>query len=290
MQLRDERLSRSSKQLGNPPFPVGPITVVVLLLLLSAGLVAADIGTAERNVESSQAEPGEIVTIEISVQVDNAGERMSIEEFFEWSFESATLLEVSHNGVETIPLISFADEEDGVLIALEPSGGFTAGDTVSVVYAVTIQEEANGDATYRVNGESTLDDNEPIEHTGNAIIAVSGPDDEGSGVSDSVTDDFEDNDAEVDDGSDGSDESPPVATTTEEPTSDVEEETYPDTDRSGDTDRKATPTEASADRDSTPSPTPAESEEVTVEDGAGMGPLVALLALLSGIGIYLGKR
>ena len=152
--------------------------IALILLLMAAGagtasLAAADIRSAERTIEAPSAEPGESVNITVEIQLSGEGDRMSVDEFFEKPFGDVSIGNVTYNGELTTPTISLGDEEDGIVLGIAPEGGFESGDIVEISYEVTIPDDATDDETFRIDGESAIDDEQPFEHTGDVRVNVS---------------------------------------------------------------------------------------------------------------------
>jgi|GEM_PF-6483349 len=257
------------------------LIVVAVIFLLSVttigGIVAGEVDSAERSINQTNINPGETVRISIEIQIAHSGDRMSVEEFFDPSFSDATIEGVTHNNNSSPPVAAFADGEDGLLVALEPDGGFAPNDTVVITYTVTAAENASDEMTYRINGQTTIDDNEPVAHTGDSEITVSI-------------------------------ESTPTPTTTQTRTSEstpVPKQTQASTQTSNSTPNstatlnptsattrstqvEATPTQSSTRTDQSVAPaspeTTAPTDNSTDADGSGLGPVFAVLAVLLAVG------
>ena len=159
------------------------VSAALLVCLAGAVPATATVDSVERSISEETVKSGQTVTITVSVQVGEEGSRLTVEEFFDDSFESATEGTVTYNGDAVPPNASFVNETEGVLIALEPSDGFAAGDTVTVSYEVTVPSSASEGQSFQVDGESAIDDQSPVGHTGDTEISVASEGD-GSGGSD----------------------------------------------------------------------------------------------------------
>jgi cell division septation protein DedD len=159
------------------------VSAALLVCLAGAVPATATVDSVERSISEETVESGQTVTITVSVQVGEEGSRLTVEEFFDDSFESATEGTVTYNGDAVPPNASFVNETEGVLIALEPPDGFAAGDTVTVSYEVTVPSSASEGQSFQVDGESAIDDQSPVRHAGDTEISVASEGD-GSGGSD----------------------------------------------------------------------------------------------------------
>lgn len=270
------------------------VSVLLFGLLGAASPAAAAIESADRTIGTNEAAPGENVTVEVVVRVNEPGDRMSTDEFFKQSFDAAQITSVTYNGERISPFVSFADREDGIGIALEPDSGFEPGDVVTVRYEVTIPEDAADGETYRIEGESAIDDNDPVRHEGDTEIIIAASDD-GSTSDDSSTDSSTSS-------TDSSTETPTDTTTAPETATETQEnedqttsestatETATASPQSSPTDEHTEPSTSSDDSTADETSETPTATESTDGDGTGFGSMVALLAMIAVVGALRKKR
>ena len=153
----------------------GRVALLVGLLLLStvaggatvAGTALAQVDAAERSLETTAADPGETVAVELEVTVDERGDRLTVVDDPTGDVADAEAGTVAYNGEPVDPEV-FAVDADGATVALEEQ--FEAGDTVTVAYAVTLADDATGSVAF--DGEAGIDDRADVPVGGDGRLDV----------------------------------------------------------------------------------------------------------------------
>jgi hypothetical protein len=148
---------------------VGIVLAVVLVSLGAVGGVAAanEHQTAERSVEPTTAEPGETVTVTVTVELP-AAETVDYVDNFETVFAGADNLSLSGADDSIAPILQNLGS-DGALVALPEVGP----GTVEISYDVTVPQDATSGSSYGFNGTVQFgDDDVPV--TGDTELTVAG--------------------------------------------------------------------------------------------------------------------
>lgn len=169
----------------NSSSKVHQAVIIALVTLLAVGIVAGgamatpvtdEVESAERTINETTADPGDHVSVTVTVTISEDGEKFSLTESFNPAFADVETDAIQHNGeFVTAPVAFIADDETVVAAIEEP---LEAGDTVTVSYDVIIPEDATQDDTFSIAGETGLDDQEDIEVSGDDSITMeTAPDD-----------------------------------------------------------------------------------------------------------------
>lgn len=144
------------------------VLVFVLLVALGgvAGIVAADDDpAAERALETTTAEPGETVTVTVTIDLPSSTVVDYVEEF-DPAFGNVDNLSVRADDTDVMPLFQdFAPE--AAILALPESGP----GTLTVSYDVTVPEDAEPGTVHGFDGAIQIDDN-PFILTGDDELTV----------------------------------------------------------------------------------------------------------------------
>ena len=181
-------------------------TLVILLAAcclvgLAAGGVAATDLSADRSLETTEADPGETVTVTTTIELDSDSEIDYIEEFNP-AFEDVSIESMTNNGESFVPLLSDTSEESVLIFTNEVDAG-----TVTIVFDVTLPDDASPGSTFSFDGEvSPGGDDDPTIVDGDQTLTVAGePPEEADETDDAQTDDdgtTDDSDTPADEQSD----------------------------------------------------------------------------------------
>lgn len=106
------------------------------------------IASVERTVQS-EVSPGEQVSVSLTAQFGEAGDRASLEEEFTPAVAASNIESVQYNGANTFPVTNINDPE---FVSLTLDENFEGGDTVTLTYTLDIPENATVGTTYTLNG------------------------------------------------------------------------------------------------------------------------------------------
>jgi hypothetical protein len=151
-------------------------SVVLLGCLVLAGMMGpgyaqatAQDATVERTLGTTNAAPGETVTVTTTVTLDSESEVNFADEFAP-EFASAELVSVTAGDTELSPLIESA-QGDGLVVVLDAVGS----GTLEITYEVTLPEDAQAGETYSFDGLVQIDGEEvPIEGDSELTVGAGG--------------------------------------------------------------------------------------------------------------------
>ncbi|PSP28463.1 hypothetical protein BRC65_02175, partial [Halobacteriales archaeon QH_2_65_14] len=123
--------------------------------------------TADRTLNTTEAGPGDTVTVTTTIEPDIQEDNMSVVEEFSPDFGSANLVSITEGGDDVSPVLTAVGPE-GVIIVLEDIGP----QTINIVYQVTVPSDAQAGETYTFDG-TVETDNETISVGGDQQLVVS---------------------------------------------------------------------------------------------------------------------
>ena len=178
---------------------VGLLAACCLVGLAVGGVAATDL-SADRSLETAEADPGETVTVTTTVELDSDSEIDYIEEFNP-VFEDVSIESMTNNGESFVPLLSDTSEESVLVFTNEVDAG-----TVTIVFEVTLPDDASPGSSFSFDGEvSAGGDDNPTIVDGDQTLTVAGePPEEADETDDAPADDSgtaaDDADGATDDG------------------------------------------------------------------------------------------
>lgn len=141
----------------------------VLVPALLTGSAVASVESSERTLGTTQVDPGQTVEVTIETQLAEGGNRVAVSDDFSPGFSEVEIIDTRVNGESTLPVIA-ATNESFIEVGLEED--FSAGDTITVVYEVTVPEDAEDGQVFGFDGEAAIDDSEPVAHQGDGQLSV----------------------------------------------------------------------------------------------------------------------
>ncbi|WP_008525717.1 BGTF surface domain-containing protein [Halorhabdus tiamatea] len=143
------------------------LTALMVLSVFAMPMSAAaqTVDSADRTVDTTEVQPGDVVTVTVDVTATETG-NISVTEEFSPAFADVSLTDL-HG---TIPAAQAAGNE-GVTLA------YQGEDSVSVTYEVTIPDDAEAGDTFTIEGSASVDGN--AADTGTTTLTV--PTDGGNG-------------------------------------------------------------------------------------------------------------
>lgn len=145
------------------------VAASALLPFLLAGSAVASVDSSERTLGTTEADPGQTVEVTVEVRLASGGDRLAISDDFSPAFEDVEITETRVDGESTLPVIA-ATNESFVEVGFEEE--FSAGDTVTLVYEVTVPGDAPDGQLFGFDGEAAIDDSEPVAHEGDGQLGV----------------------------------------------------------------------------------------------------------------------
>jgi len=148
---------------------VALVAAAGLVSALFVGPAAASVDASERIIGTTEVDPGDAVDVTIETTLASGGDRLVISDDFSPAFGNVEITATSINGERTLPVIAATNES---FIEVGFQENFQAGDTITVVYEVTVPSDAENGQLFAFDGEAALDDTEPVAHTGEGQISV----------------------------------------------------------------------------------------------------------------------
>ncbi|WP_254838315.1 PGF-CTERM sorting domain-containing protein [Natronomonas marina] len=136
---------------------------------LLVGSAVAAVESSERTLGTTQVDPGQTVEVTVETRLAEGGNRVAISDDFSPGFAEVEITETRVNGESTLPVIA-ATNESFIEVGFEED--FSAGDTITVVYEVTVPEDTGDGQVFAFDGEAAIDSTDPVAHEGDGQLSV----------------------------------------------------------------------------------------------------------------------